>query len=223
MPCQVTLKYRCIGAPDGALWHQGGFWAEPLTPLPSREGSTHLSPGSRAPKPIYLSFPGSRRGWRDAWLLHGLLAFLPQQMSNVPTLDKTHILMFADHHIPHQDHCDPGTGEVQKKTRQDVWSKYLHKDLRFLHIRTNYDCDPTMWSFQMFPALGCGTVYCQVVLLQVRLTCICWSTSSLGQGTSCVFSSASEKRASIDHLTMTMIFQFLQLWLKMGWAVTVGL
>ena len=221
MLCQVAFKYRCIGAPDGALWHQGGFWAEPLTPLPSREGSTHLSPGSRAPKPIYLSFPGSRRGWRDAWLLHGLLAFLPQQMSNVPTLDKTHILMFADHHIPHQDHCDPGTGEVQKKTRQDVWSKYLHKDLRFLRI-LRY-CDPTMWSFQMFPALGCGTVYCQVVLLQVRLTCICWSTSSLGQGTSCVFSSASEKRASIGHLTMTMIFQFLQLWLKMGWAVTVGL
>ena len=121
----------------------------------------------------------------------------------------------------HQDHCDPGTGEVQKKTRQDVWSKYLHKDLRFLRI-LRY-CDPTMWSFQMFPALGCGTVYCQVVLLQVRLTCICWSTSSLGQGTSCVFSSASEKRASIGHLTMTMIFQFLQLWLKMGWAVTVGL
>ena len=125
----------------------------------------------------------------------------------------------------HQDHCDPGTGEVQKKTRQDVWSKYLHKDLRFLHIRTS--CGQLwLWSykynviFSNVPGIGMWNRLLSSCTSSGEIN-ICWST--LGQGTSCVFSSASEKRASIGDLTMTMIFQFLQLWLKMGWAVTVGL
>ena len=61
----MDLCTRSRSPPSVGL--QGGFSDQPVTPLLPREGSACLSWGSRAPKPIYLSFPKSRMGWKEAW------------------------------------------------------------------------------------------------------------------------------------------------------------
>ena len=61
----LDLCTRSRSPPSVGL--QGGFSDQPVTPLLPREGSACFSWGSRAPKPIYLSFPKSRMGWKEAW------------------------------------------------------------------------------------------------------------------------------------------------------------